>query len=418
MVVFSKILHPFTTTLSCHELAHTWTPSCSSAAAGIFRSCFMESLKIYGLLYMIGGILRKAGIKYFKYKYLLDVIRSSCFLAVNGGGLVVYVCLVRRLLGSFSYLSTVFLPGFLASLNAILVEKKSRRGTLALYMTNLGVETTYNMLKERGLIHAVPKGEILLFSIATAIMMYLYRRKGGLTDGVLNSLVRFFLGPNDQSHCQEVNSLEASLSINIQQSQMQQKWLQPTLKAFSTGYIVQLVPMLLGQIKHVFKRPGKLLRVFYNEDCLRCGVFLGSFVAIFKIVEWVLELLRNKRDEVNGLLAGGAAGLSMIFYRNSSIALYLASKISEVLYKHGISAGILPSIPYAEILAYSFSTALLFHACTWEVHSVRPSYWRYLNVVTAKRFCELNRAKVDEIFGTESSRLFPKDDLYKSLTRM
>ncbi|XP_022795232.1 transmembrane protein 135-like isoform X2 [Stylophora pistillata] len=396
MVVFSKILHPFTTTLSCHELAHTWTPSCSSAAAGIFRSCFVESLKIYGLLYMIGGILRKAGIKYFKYKYLLDVIRSSCFLAVNGGGLVVYVCLVRRLLGSFSYLSTVFLPGFLASLNAILVEKKSRRGTLALYMTNL----------------------ILLFSIATAIMMYLYRRKGGLTDGVLNSLVRFFLGPNDQSHCQEVNSLEASLSINIQQSQMEQKWLQPTLKAFSTGYIVQLVPMLLGQIKHVFKRPGKLLRVFYNEDCLRCGVFLGSFVAIFKIVEWVLELLRNKRDEVNGLLAGGAAGLSMIFYRNSSIALYLASKISEVLYKHGISAGILPSIPYAEILAYSFSTALLFHACTWEVHSVRPSYWRYLNVVTAKRFCELNRAKVDEIFGTESSRLFPKDDLYKSLTRM
>ena len=43
----------------------------------------------------IGGILRRADVKYFKYKYLLDVIRSSCFLAVNGGGLVVYVCLLR-----------------------------------------------------------------------------------------------------------------------------------------------------------------------------------------------------------------------------------------------------------------------------------------------------------------------------------
>ena len=30
---------------------------------------------------------------------------------------------------------------------------------------------------------------------------------------------------------------------------------------------------------------GKLLRLFYNEDCLRCGVFLGSFVAIFKVCE-------------------------------------------------------------------------------------------------------------------------------------
>ena len=33
--------------------------------------------------------------KYFMYQYLLDVIRSSCFLAVNGGGLVVNVCLFR-----------------------------------------------------------------------------------------------------------------------------------------------------------------------------------------------------------------------------------------------------------------------------------------------------------------------------------
>lgn len=416
MVVFSKILNPFTSTLSCHDLAHTWTPSCSSAAAGIFQSCFLESLKIYGVLYMLGGILRKDGIKYFKYKYLLDVIRSSCFLAVNGGGLVVNVCLFRKLLGYFSYFSVVFYPGFVASLAAIVIEKKGRRGTLALYMTNLAVETTYNMLKERGLVHPVPNGEILLFCTATAIMMYLYRKKGGLTDGVLNSLVRFFMGPNDFSHSQEVSSAEASLSINIRESQMQLNWLEPTLKAFGVGYLVQLVPLLLGQIRLVFKRPGKLLKAFYNSDCIRCGLFLGSFVAIFKIVEWVLGLLRKKRDEFNGLLAGGVAGLSMIFYRSSSIALYLASKISEVLYKHGISAGILPSIPYAEILTYSFSTALLFHACTWEVHSVRPSYWRYLNVVTAKRFCELNREKADEIFGTDSSRLFPKDDLYKSLT--
>ena len=33
--------------------------------------------------------------KYFKVNYLLDVIRSSLFLAVNGGGLVVNVCLIR-----------------------------------------------------------------------------------------------------------------------------------------------------------------------------------------------------------------------------------------------------------------------------------------------------------------------------------
>ena len=32
--------------------------------------------------------------------------------------------------------------------------------------------------------------------------------------------------------------------------------LQPTLKAFGTGYLIQLAPMLLGQIKLITTRPG------------------------------------------------------------------------------------------------------------------------------------------------------------------
>ena len=56
MVVLSKILHPFYTTISCHELAHTWSSSCPSAAAGVFRTCMVESLKIYGLLYLVSNI--------------------------------------------------------------------------------------------------------------------------------------------------------------------------------------------------------------------------------------------------------------------------------------------------------------------------------------------------------------------------
>ena len=29
--------------------------------------------------------------------------------------------------------------------------------------------------------------------------------------------------------------------------------------------------------------PGRLLRTFYNKDCIRCGLFLGSLVAAFKV---------------------------------------------------------------------------------------------------------------------------------------
>ena len=43
----------------------------------------------------------------------------------------------RKLLGCFSYISVVFFPGLIASFAAIITEKKGRRSTLALYMTNL-----------------------------------------------------------------------------------------------------------------------------------------------------------------------------------------------------------------------------------------------------------------------------------------
>ena len=46
-------------------------------------------------VFQVGGVLRKAGGKYFRERYLLDVVRSSLFLAVNGGGFVANVCLLR-----------------------------------------------------------------------------------------------------------------------------------------------------------------------------------------------------------------------------------------------------------------------------------------------------------------------------------
>ncbi|KAK2570904.1 Transmembrane protein 135 [Acropora cervicornis] len=407
MSAFSKRLQPTSTTLSCHELVHVWTPSCTNASAGIFRSCFLESLKIYSVLYLVGGILRKAGVKYFTDHYLQDVLRSSLFLGVNGGGFAANICLLRKLLGSFNFTTVVFLPGLISSVVAILIEKKGRRSTLALYMTNLAIETMYNMLKQRQLVKPIPNGEIILFCTATATMMYLYQgdyvmifvmertflswkrqycfvgeiavkrlvpdaiyrgsggmyyavdyvntfyfgrvvsvegcfadlkflhsksstssdwprtddvdrlhyscifygpvllegncpytissqrevekvhcfirkqhkqKKGGLTDGLLNSLIGFFLGSGDSKQQQDEQC------TIIRSKQIRSNWLQATLKAFGTGYFIQLVSLLSGRLKYLTTKPG-------------------SFVSIYKISQWVLGLLRKKTDKLNDLIA-------------------------------------------------------------------------------------------------------------------
>ena len=56
-----------------------------------------------------------------------------------------------------------------------------------------------------------------------------------------------------------------------------------------------------------------------------------------------------------------------------------------MLYKHGIAAGILPSIPYAEILTYTFSTAFLFHAVrkiSLDRNYISPETYKELKRVT------------------------------------
>lgn len=44
------------------------------------------------------------------------------------------------------------------------------------------------------------------------------------------------------------------------------------------------------------------------------------------LCRWV----RNKDSELHGLLAGFLAGWSMLFYKSSSVAMYVATKLAEV----------------------------------------------------------------------------------------
>ena len=50
----------------------------------------------------------------------------------------------------------------------------------------------------------------------------------------------------------------------------------------------------------------------------------------FQAVSCLCRWVRDKDHQLHGLLAGFLAGWSMLFYRSSSIAMYVAIKLSEV----------------------------------------------------------------------------------------
>ncbi|XP_041088551.1 transmembrane protein 135-like [Polyodon spathula] len=118
-----------------------------------------------------------------------------------------------------------------------------------------------------------------------------------------------------------------------------------------------------------------------------------------------LRWVRNLDDELHALVAGFLAGISMMFYKSTSISMYLASKLVETMYFKGIEAGKFPYFPQADTVIYAISTAICFQAAVMEVQSLRPSYWKFLLRLTKGRFALMNRRVLDT-FGTKASQDF------------
>jgi len=83
--------------------------------------------------------------------------------------------------------------------------------------------------------------------------------------------------------------------------------------------------------------------------------------------------------------AGLVAGATFSFYPSPTVALYMMWKTLQVAYNAASAKGYLPELPWATILLYCFSTAVLFHAAVLEPRSLRPSYWRFLLGISGGR---------------------------------
>lgn len=103
------------------------------------------------------------------------------------------------------------------------------------------------------------------------------------------------------------------------------------LQRFVAGFGLQAGIKLLGSIGTLFKKPSVLIKILKDKDNFQLGMFLGCFTMVFRAVSCLLRWITNSHDKLHGLIAGFFAGWSMIFYKSSSIALYLNFKLFEVI---------------------------------------------------------------------------------------
>lgn len=258
---------------------------------------------------------------------ILGILQSTAFLTTSAFSYSMYMCTIRHFLGGFNFFTASYIPAFLSSLTAILLERPSRRNLLCLYVANVATETLWKMGVSRGAVTSIKHGQVIIFGVSAAILLYYF--KSGLhleeKDSVFD-IMRFIVGKDEEKQLEAPEKIVEppapvlqSRPSTSQQSRTKNHYLflqyiiklykQLTnklkslpkankckhqhscffytlsggCKLFSIGFAVQLSLRLLSQSKKLIKFPGKIKDVIFSRDTLKIGGFLGGFSFIYRV---------------------------------------------------------------------------------------------------------------------------------------
>ncbi|XP_053971782.1 transmembrane protein 135-like [Hylaeus volcanicus] len=436
---------------SCKDFTHPWTDSCTSAAAGLGLHTLQESLRLYTTVYLVTFLMKgKIPSKKDVGRTMAGILQSTAFLSWSSFSYPMFICNLRRLLGGFHLLTVSFLPSFLSSLTAILIERPSRRTLLCLYVSNIASETLFRMGQSRGYYTSIPKGETYIFAVSMALLLYFLRSKTDKQDAIYKILR--VIGKHEEieyfkENCFQPNTLPSSTNEHdnkgskkkhatstercednilmkslatykriIEAIKNQGKHvscphpyscahyiLTGAMKLFSYGVGVQLVLNLVLRIKQLLRKPQLMKSIIFKKNTYNLAVFLGGFAGLYRLVSCSLRQFLQKDSSYYAIPAGFIAGLTFMSYSNNTVALYFMWKALQLLWNDLVEKEIVPEVKGFVIFLYCVSTALLFHVAIVEPQLLRPSYWKFLCNVSGDRIAAMSRIPIDK-FGFETRK--------------
>ncbi|KAI4470470.1 hypothetical protein MML48_1g03976 [Holotrichia oblita] len=374
---------------------------------------------------------------------------------VNTYRLNVYI-FYRKTLGNFNILTASFMPAFLSSVFAILIERPSRRTLLSLYVSNVATETVWNMLEARQMVTPIKYGQVAIFGVSTALLLTfwragLYERDEHKMDPMFK-IVRFVIGPHEQKDHNRSGSTNnfyrkeenKSDSFNNPRWNTNRKHknivfhlvnqalraykriinkikccdrhavcphpfsciyyiLQGTTKMFSIGLGLQLILKLVLNFQTLFKSPEKFGKALFRRDTLQLANFLAGSSGIFRAVSCLLRRITGQDNPLFAFPAGLLAGIAFTQYPDTTIALYVFWKTAQIAYNLGIERRHVPDVPGFNMFLYCLSTGILFHVALLEPHNLRSSYWKFLINISGGRVACMNRKPLD-VWGLGTSQ--------------
>ncbi|XP_068155687.1 transmembrane protein 135 [Drosophila tropicalis] len=420
-------------TVTCQQFQHPWTDKCVNATAGILLSSTPYCLRVYTVVYALSLLMRHRipTLEDLK-RAILGIVQSTAFLVTNAYTFILYNCMLRNMLGRYHCSTVAFVPCFLASFTAILVERPARRPLLTLYVANVATETLWNMAESRGLVRSLAHGQTLIFGLSMSALLYLHRL--GAPEDSIFKILRIFVGKEEAGPVQNIGSTipgeqpapsrhrpTVSFStvsdwVRVYSNLIRAKHsscrhtqscignaILGGLRPFAGGVALQVALKMLINLKKIANGSISWRKQLFNRSTLKLGIFMGSFSFLYKSVSCLLRHSYNRDDARFAIPAGLVASLAFTQYPDNSVALYVMWKALQILYGIGQNKGILPRIPNAMLFLYSFFTAVLFHAGILEPNTLRPSYYSFLQAISGERLSKFNLSPFD-VFGLNSQQ--------------
>lgn len=415
---------------NCYEIGHGWTPNCSDAALGIGVAAFKNSLPLYTSLYLFTqlGLQRKYSFEAF-YETFKSIITSSSFLSFNFLGGIGVSCILRNNSDRYYYRIQCFLPGFIASYMALLIERPSRRPALAFYLANMSTELLYKIAESRGCMISLKHGETILFSLGMACWLHFVRVHGFGHDPV-STAVKYMIGPleaksrrkaikqtsNDQNQellevvpkkekrKSKIDRIEESITkfFNIffgihpacphKGMSCFDYSVTPTFTRFLMGYGLRSVLNLGVAPTLLLEQPGQALKnAFIAKSSLKFGLFLGTFAGSSKAMYCLLRRIHGRQENWHSIVAGGFSGLSMLFSPKSTLSTYVIWKCFEQYFFLGVQNGHIKHPNQVICLLYAASVNVLLYTFALEPKFIRPSYMKFIDKISDHKLHQVNR---------------------------
>ena len=192
-----KLNTPYPNIIGCNML-HPKYESCTKAQMTCFTDVIRKVFPLYASITFLPLIIFRLK-KLIKDpvmsvgKSLLSTIQSTIFLSTFVSTYLVSTCYSRRILSKDNrYL--YFLYGIFCS-TSILLEKKSRRSELALYVFPRAIDSLYNIMLSKSNF-SIPHGDLILFMLSMSGIMYYYTNERNTVSPLLTSLMNYLNDDN------------------------------------------------------------------------------------------------------------------------------------------------------------------------------------------------------------------------------